>query len=464
MGVFKVTGKLSARVILPFVLFVLLSVGCATQEPTAAGEAAPVREGSPSVVAPALTTEPLPEAPRLADYLAYAAKNNPGLEAAFNRWKAALERVPQVRSLPDPRFTYKYFIEKVETRVGPQRHSFTLAQTFPWFGKLDLRGEAAGQAALAAKERYEAVKLALFYRVKEACYEYAYLARAIEIVRENRDLAKYFESVARMRYKVAAAKHPDVIRAQVELAKLDDRLAALEELRSPVAARVNAALNRSIDAPVPWPENMPRERIAPSDKQLLAWLETDNPELGALQHEIERERRGIELAAKNYYPDVTVGMMYIGTDKARMHGVSDSGKDPVAATVSVNLPIWHKKYDASRREALARYKSAVKTKMDRGNRLKSEAKMALYRFQDAERKIDLYRDTLLPKARQSMKVTEAAFRVGKATFLELVDSQRVMLEFQLVLEGSLADHGQHLARIEMLIGRSIPRAPAKGPK
>ena len=67
----------------------------------------------------------------LDDYLRYAALNNPGLEAAFNRWKAALQRVPQVTALPDPRFTYQYYIEQVETRVGPQRHAVGIAQTFP---------------------------------------------------------------------------------------------------------------------------------------------------------------------------------------------------------------------------------------------------------------------------------------------------------------------------------------------
>jgi outer membrane protein TolC len=105
----------------------------------------------------------------LSDYLAYAALNNPGLEAAFNRFKAALDRVPQVKSLPDPRFTYKYFIEEVETRVGPQRQGFEISQVFPWFGKLDLRGDVAGQAAQAARERYEAVKLKLFFEEKY-CY------------------------------------------------------------------------------------------------------------------------------------------------------------------------------------------------------------------------------------------------------------------------------------------------------
>jgi len=155
----------------------------------------------------------LTEESGVSDYLAYAALNNPGLEAAFNRWKAALERVPQVRALPDPRFTYRYYIEQVETRVGAQRQAFGIAQTFPWPGKLKLRGYAALEAADAQRKRYEAQKLELFYQVKDAYAEYYYLWRAIAILKENVLLMQNIEKVLRARYKVAAASYPDVIRA-----------------------------------------------------------------------------------------------------------------------------------------------------------------------------------------------------------------------------------------------------------
>ena len=85
----------------------------------------------------------LNEASGLNDYLAYAALNNPQLESAFNRWKAALEMVTPARTLPDPRFSYGYYIQEVETRVGPQEDSLGISQTFPWFGKLKLQGQAA---------------------------------------------------------------------------------------------------------------------------------------------------------------------------------------------------------------------------------------------------------------------------------------------------------------------------------
>ena len=83
--------------------------------------------------------------------------------------------------------------------------------------------------------------------------------------------------------------------------------------------------------------------------------------------------------------------------------------------------------------------------------------MTAYQFRDAGRKIDLYRDTLLPKASQSLKATEAAYRAGKGSFIDLVDAERIILEFELSYERALTDHGQRLGRLEMLIGRDLPR-------
>ncbi|MHC4592845.1 MAG: TolC family protein [Planctomycetota bacterium] len=407
---------------------------------------------------------PLPEDPSLDDYLRYAAEHNPGLKAAFERWQAALERIPQATSLPDPRFTYRYFIEHVETRVGPQEQSVGLAQMFPWFGKLSLRGSMAAEAAEAAGRRLEAERLKLCYRVKHAYYEYHYLARAVAVVERTRDLVERLEEVVRTRYKAGAAEHSEVIRAQVELGKLEDRLLTLRELRGPIVARLNAALNRLPGAPLPWPRELREEEISASDEEILIWYRDANPQLQALRHEIAREEHAILLAAKDYYPDVTVGLDYIDTGGARMPGVSDSGKDPVIAMVSVNVPLWRAKYRAGEREAQARHRAAVGARAERENELGSHIKMVLYGFRDAERKIDLYRDTLVPKARQSLRATETAFRAGKAGFSDLVDAERILLEFELSHERARADCAQRLAELDMLTGREIPRGTAPGPE
>jgi outer membrane protein TolC len=128
-----------------------------------------------------------------------------------------------------------------------------------------------------------------------------------------------------------------------------------------------------------------------------------------------------------------------------MPGVSGSGQDPVVAMVSVNLPIWLGKYRAGEREARARHRAAIGAKAERDNALGSQIKMVLYDLRDAERKIDLYRDTLVPKAKQSLRATETAYRAGKASFLDLVDGERVLLDL-------------------MLVGRRMPRRREASPE
>ena len=411
-------------------------------------------------------SETIPDVPRLpeltaksglSDYLGYAALNNPGLEAAFNRFKAAVDQVPQVKSLPDPRFNYKYFIEEVETRVGPQQQSLGISQLFPWFGKLELRGNIAAQAANAARQRYEAAKLKLFFEVKDAYYEYYYLTKSIAITKENVSLIKHLESVAQSRYKAAAGTHPDVIRAQVEMGKLEDRYRTLLDFQQPIVARLNSALNRPIEADIPSPTEIKFDEVNLADKELLAKLITENPELKALDFEIAQNKKSIELAKKDYYPDFTLGLNVIDTDDSPVGNPSSNGNDPVIASVSVNIPLWREKYAAGVRQARSRYYAARGQRRQKANSLSSQLKMTLYSFRDAERKIDLYRDALLPKAKESLKVTESGFRAAKGSFTDIIDAQRILLEFALLYERALADRSQSLAKLEMLVGREIRR-------
>ena len=390
----------------------------------------------------------------LADYLKYAALNNPGLEAAFNRWKAALERIPQVTALPDPKFNYAYYIREVETRVGPQNQKFGIGQTFPWFGTLSLRGDQAGEAAHAARELYEAEKLQLFYEVKELFYEYYYLRRAIEITEENIGLLKTLESVAQTKFR-AGSDVGGVVKAQVEIGKLEDQLNSLHDLRRPIVGQLAAALNLPVETPLPWPSDVELSDVSMNDAELFEALAGSNPELKALAHKVAEEGRAIELAKKEFYPDLTLGVDYIETGEAKNRSVSDSGEDPVVAMFSINIPLWYGKYRAGLREAERRRAAAEMMQVNRENLLESQLKMALYKFRDASRKATLYQDTLTPLAKSSLGVAQQSYEGGKADFLELIDAQRLLLEFQLAYERALSDREQRLAQIEMLVGREF---------
>ena len=381
--------------------------------------------------------------------------HNPGLKAAFEAWKAALEAIPQAKALPDPRFTYGYFIEEVETRVGPQEHRIGLSQAFPWFGTIEARADAATAAAQAARQRYESKKLELFYLVKDAFAEYAYLRRAIGIAGENLKLVEHLEEVARTRYITSEARHPDIIRAQMERATLADKLDALHELREPLVARLNAVLNRPADAVLPWPRP-PESRVADIDRgKLFEALKRQNPQLQAKQFEAESARSRIELARKRFYPDISVGLDWISTDRASSASVRDSGKDPVILMFNMNLPLWRKSYGAAELEARATARRIAHEKKDLENTLVARVAAVLYEFTDSERKLRLYGDVLVPKAEALVAASETAYAAGTVDFLNLIDAQRTLLRFRLERERAETTRRQKQAELEMLVGREL---------
>lgn len=395
---------------------------------------------------------------RLQEYLRLAALNNAGLKAAFEEWKAATEQVPQARALPDPQFTYGYFIREVETRVGPQKNRLGIMQVFPWLGVIEARTDAAAAAAKAAHGRYEAKKLSLFYEAKDAFYEYAYLARAVEIAKENLELVRHFEEVARTKYIAVTASQPDVIRAQIELAKVEDQLRTLEDFRKPIAARLNAVLNRQSFAMLPWPSRGEFQEAQISRDRVLALLRAGNPELQSLQLEAAAAKSRVELARKKFYPNVGVGVDWIQTDDALMPGTRDSGKDPVILMFSMNLPLWRKSYRAAELQAEANLRRARQRTTETENTLIAHAERALYGFDDSARKIKLYGNILVPKAEELLRVSETAYKGGTLDFLSLIDAQRKFLEYELNRERAVTDNLQSLAELEMLAGSELTAA------
>jgi outer membrane protein TolC len=391
----------------------------------------------------------------LEDYLAFAALHNAGLQVAFEQWKIAVEQVPQAKSLPDPKFTYGYFIEEVETRVGPQRNKLEIMQTFPWFGEIEARTDAAAAAAKAAWKRYEAAKLKLFSEVRDAFYEYTYLARAIEIAKENLELIQHFEEVARTKYMVAATGHPDVIRAQIELARLEDRLKTLEELRKPIVARLNAVLNRQGLEMLPWPRRADFRAAEVNRGKMIELLRLRNPELGALDFELEAAKNRVELAKKKFWPDVGVGVGWTDTGSALNPGMSDSGKDPIILMFTMNLPIWREGYKAAELQAKANVRKTSHQKKQAENTIIARAERALYDFEDSDRKRKLFGDVLIPKSEELLGASETAYKAGTIDFLSLINAQQKLLEFQLHYERAMTDNQQELARLEMLVGAEL---------
>lgn len=391
----------------------------------------------------------------LSDHIRFAERNHPGLRAAFDRWHAALQRVAQATSLPDPRLTLGVFLSEVETRTGPMDARLGISQAFPWFGTLAAAGGQAFELAEVAREAFEAERLDVVWRVRDAWYELIWLQAAILVTDAHRLLIEHWEGVARSRYAAGIGSQADVIRAQVELGRLDNGLRSLKDLHRPISARLNAAVGRPAATPVPSARGALPEIPAIDEAALAASLASTSPQLRALARRVDAAAHGTELAEKQSYPDFVLGLDYTFIGDARMPGVSGSGDDALALTLGLELPVYRRRIEAGIAQARALHSAARGEAADAAHRLGAELELALFELRDAHRRVDLYRHTLIPKGEESLNATAGSYQAGNASFLDIIDAERVLLEFQLAAARAESDRAQALARLEALTGTQL---------
>lgn len=405
------------------------------------------------------TDDEIPGDAGLDDFVRFAVRHHPRLEAAFYRWRAALERVPQARSLPDPQATFGVVLDQVDESTQYMGERYAISQMFPWFGTLDLRENIALEEAKAEAQRFEIERLQLIERVVQAYVEYAYIHHAVAIARDSVQLMTSVEAVTRSRFRASTATLYDVDRAQIEVARLDEQVQSMSDLLRTSAADLNTAIGRRADAPLPSPAELPS--VVPliplpdqRDEQWLLLARQFNPGLMAARHDAASRRHAIALARKSDRPDITLGVEYARGGSGRMAMRDGGGEDMMMAMVSFSLPIWGDKVDAEIQEALARHAQAARDLADQTYSVESAMLRSLFAYRDSGRKLDLYSATLLPKARQSLAALESAYRVDKASFSDVLEAQQSLLEFELAYERAAADRLEALARIWTTIGGS----------
>ncbi len=439
----------------------LLLAGCAsrynvstidsrTRELFAATEA-PSLELGPHQLTDAETH--LLEVADLESYVAFGLHSSAQLRTAFENWRASTERVVQVSSLPDPRLSFGEFLEQVQTRTGPQRRRIGLSQAFPWPGELDAKANLATRQVEAAWEQVEQARLGVVRRIQEAYYAYAFLARELGIRRELLTLVQGLEPVVQGRIRGGAGQE-DLLRLQVELGRLEDDLGSLERSRPALSARLADAMNWPLESAALLP--LPRLEIPSTQTRATAELLDialeANPKLRGLERQLAAAESAEQLSAFKGRPNFTARVDYIQTGEALSSTTPGSGNDPLFVGFSMSLPVWRASISAAEREAKHRVRAA-RAQLDQGRSLlHADIVEQAYFVEDAQRRIELFQNSLLPRAREALQLTTASYRSGNATVLDLLDSERALLEFELSLWRACRAYLQGEARLHELLG------------
>ena len=385
-----------------------------------------------------------------------ALRMNPGLQSANLRWDASAEKVLQEKALDDPVMGFTYFGEQDQTRVGEKQAAFMASQKIPFYGKLRLKGEVAEKEAKVFGEKYRTLEREVVAKAKSSFYELFWVHKSINIDEENKGLLQRFVKIAEVKYATAKATQQDVLKAQVELSRIVNELITLEQLKETAIARINTLLNRHPDAPLGTPEEIDITELTVSLEDLYEKAKEISPELSILKYRIERDKAAYELAKKQYYPDFTFGLNYNlinDLPTSVMSSPIGESRDSYTGTLSMNIPIFQKrKYDAGVREADAKLKSSEKAYKNMENVTLFGVKDYHFKVQTAERLVKLYRDSIIPQAEQSLKAAEIGYQAGQVDFLNLIDSQRVLLDFNLAFYRAVADFGINIAELERVVG------------
>ena len=354
--------------------------------------------------------------PALEVLVAEALAQNPDLRALQEALVASRARPEQAKALPDPMVSALYVNDGWAPSLGEQAMTtlgFMGSQTLPWPGKRSLRERIAVRDTVPPAERLERQRLAVAAGVRRAFWSLVLTEESLGVLREQEEIWKEAEGVARARYAVGQGAQQDVLRAQVEITRFEQLRA---EQEADVEARL-AELSRLVGREVQH-DAVTGVRLAlrPEPRDLAALesqAEASLPELRAGAAGVERGQLAIELARRDFKPDFTVQAGYMNR----------GGLDPMwQAGVGVTLPLRRGRRHAAVAEAEAGRRAAA---------LQVEAVRAQIRFRTREREAQLraaermatvYADGLLPQARLSYEASIASYQAGKVPFLTVLEA------------------------------------------
>lgn len=363
----------------------------------------------------------------LDDYLQLAAKNNPGVRAAYAQFESALERSPQVSSLPDPTLTVGAFGRMMESGMGAEEAKFSLMQTFPWFGTLEARKEVANLMAEARFQQYLEVRNNVLFEVKSAYAKLYELEKTIELQQDNLAILSAYGDLALSKFRSGSGQMVDVVRIDIQDQGARTTIEVLRDQLAPLRTDFNLLLNRPPDLPVLMADTL----IIAGDRFQMDPGLKDHPAVRQYESQKLAYQAQQELAKKEGLPVLGLGLDYTINSKTPMGMPEMNGDDGIMPMLSVSLPIFRKKYKAMKKEAEFMTTAMEQESLRQQNALRSQVEESQYELRRTEMLIDLY-NRQIESSQQARSLLITAFSNATGNFDEVLRMNQdiIMLKTQ----------------------------------
>ncbi len=368
------------------------------------------------------------EAQTLEDYLQEAAKNNPGIQASYAGFEAALQKAPQVSALPDPTLTVSAFGSMIETRLGAQEARFTLMQMFPWFGTLKAQKDAAVARADARFQEYINQRSELFVEVKNRYAELYVLEKTIALKEENLKILDSYRELALSGFKSGNAPMVNVVKVDIERDAAKTEVDLLKTRKKPLEAQFNLLLNRDKEMKVVMADSLVLKNNL-IDKAQPEDAFASHPSIVALDNEKTALASQITAIEKGGLPQIGLGVDYSIIAKRTDANPDMNGQDAIMPMLTVTLPIFRNKYKAAKKETEWMQVQVEAQQQAQKNNLQSTYEMTVYELQQAEKLLELY-ESQLERVNQATKLYVSGFANNRANFEEILTMNQEKLLIQ----------------------------------
>ena len=379
---------------------------------------------------------------------------NPEIRVAVRQLAVVQTRVPAAGALDDPSFMYRAWGVPFRQpwNYNAAQNMFMVGQTFPWFGKRDLRANIARSDVDVAKAALENTRLQVRIAVRKAFYDLLRTQDEMRIHDEHVAIARQAVQAAKIKYTVGNVPQQDILKAQVALTRLAEHLIHFEQDAEVARSKLNTLMGRDPALPIRATGDYRIPARLPGTQDLEKLALQSRPDLAQARATIQKSEQEQKLAGKAFRPDVTVsgGYMLMPRGSEQRNSYMLEG--------SINLP-WlnHRKHDAEIEEAKAKNSEQEAEYDALQNTTFGQIQEALAQVRASKRLADVYQNALKPQAEATLRSTLIAYENNHTDFLNLLDSQSAVIDIDLAYYQSLADFETRFSDLELAVGSPIDR-------
>ncbi len=388
----------------------------------------------------------LPSPLRVEQVIQVARSRRAEIVAAHARARAAAQRPAVVSALEDP--VVSPAVDHLPFMLDGADVSLGIEQRFPLSRVRGNRRRVAEADAERLRAETNRVVLDVELDAVSAFLMLQERRQMTAVLEEQLALGRQFVTAANARYASGTGAQPDVLRAEIEVARLEGTLRSIRSEVHGAEAMLNTSLARAADSELPPLESAAITVLPPEWISIRESALSRRPELSSGRAEIRMTEAEVTVMKSMYAPMAMVrtGPAYTMTDQAGW-----------MLMVGISVPIWRDRLNSSVREAQAMVEMSRADLSAMSRMIEGEAATSRHRVLASRARYLALRDEILPRARRVIDPSLAGYSAGTLPLVSVIEAAQTLWSVQAELVSAEFELGVAWARLHRAIAKGTTR-------